>query len=111
MKDIFSKIPWQTMRNEQALIMNENPEDSSFITSAIGSKKDFIVAYTPTGKSMTIDVSTLISDKIKGYWFNPRSGKLSYIGDFDTEKPVEFIPWAKGRGSDFLLILTNQKID
>lgn len=111
MKSIFEKLPWQSMVNDQTLIMNENPEDESFITSAIGKDKDFIVAYTPTGKPMKIKVAELKSEKIKGFWFNPRSGELSYIGDFDTSEAIEFSPWAKGWGSDFLLILTNQKID
>ena len=111
MKSIFEKLPWQSMVNDQTLIMNENPEDESFITSAIGKDKDFIVAYTPTGKPMKIKVPELKSEKIKGFWFNPRSGELSYIGDFDTSEVIEFSPWAKGWGSDFLLILTNQKMD
>ena len=111
MKSIFEKLPWQSMVNDQTLIMNENLEDESFITSAIGKDKDFIVAYTPTGKAIKINVSELKSEKIKGFWFNPRSGELSYIGDFDTTEAIEFSPWAKGWGSDFLLILTNQKLD
>jgi hypothetical protein len=111
MKSIFEKLPWQSMVNDQTLIMNENPEDESFITAAIGKDKDFIVAYTPTGKPMKIKVPELKSEKIKGFWFNPRSGELSYIGDFDTSEAIEFSPLAKGWGSDFLLILTNQKMD
>ena len=111
MKNIFEKLPWQSLVNDQTLIMNENPEDESFITSAIGKDKDFLVAYTPTGKPLKINIPQLKPEKIKGFWFNPRSGELSYIGDFDTSKAIEFSPWAKGWGSDFLLILTNNKLD
>jgi len=111
MKNIFEKLPWQSMHNDQTLIVNENPEDASFITSAIGADRDFILAYTPTGNPIKINVSKLSSEKIKAYWFNPRSGELSYIGDFGTSEAVEFSPWARGWGSDFLLILTNSKLD
>lgn len=110
MKRIFEKLPWQSMVNDQTLIVGENPEDASFITAAIGRDKDFILAYTPTGKPIKIDVSKLTSESVKGFWFNPRSGELNYIDDFKTNEPLEFRPWARGRGSDFLLILTNRKI-
>jgi len=107
MKGIFEKLPWQSMVNDQTLVLNENIEDESFITSAIGQDKDFIVAYTPTGKPIKIDVSQLKSEKIRGFWFNPRSGELKYIGEFATVEPIEFNPWARGLGSDFLLILVS----
>jgi hypothetical protein len=111
MKALFENLPWQTMINDQTLIINENPENESFIIAAIGENKDFVVAYTPTGNPIKINVSKLKLEKIGGYWFNPRSGELKYIGKFATGEPLEFEPWAKGRGSDFLLILTNQKLD
>jgi hypothetical protein len=111
MRGVFEQLPWQSLRNDQSLILNENPTDNSFIVAAIGENKDFILAYSPTGKKMSIDVQKLNTERIKAYWFNPRSGELSYINDFDTSKPAEFNPWAKGWGSDFLLILTNQTMD
>lgn len=110
MKGMFEKLPWQSMINDQSLLLNTNPEDEPHIICAIGSNRDFIIAYTPIGKPMKIDVSKLSSEKIKGYWFNPRSGELNYINDFETSEPLEFTPWAGGWGSDFLLILTNQKL-
>jgi hypothetical protein len=55
-------------------------------------------------------MSKLQADKTLGYWFNPRSGEIKYIGEFDTREQIEFKPWAEGRGSDFLLILSNKKL-
>jgi hypothetical protein len=110
MKAIFEQIPWQSMVNDQTLIMHENQEDASFTMASIGENKDFMVAYTPTGKSITLDLSKLNPDRIKGYWFNPRNGKIHLIDVFETSEPTKFNPWAKGWGSDFLLLLTNQEL-
>jgi hypothetical protein len=49
--------------------------------------------------------------KSNGFWFNPRSGVLHLIGEFETKVPVEFSPWARGRESDFLLILTENRLE
>lgn len=113
MKQIFGKIPWQKMILNQALILNNNIENESYMLCAIGLENNFIVAYTPTGNPIKVDLSKINSEKIKAFWFNPRSGKVKFTGDFETNVPHEFKPWSNGWGSDFLLILTaeNYQVD
>ncbi|MBS2100948.1 glycoside hydrolase family 140 protein [Carboxylicivirga linearis] len=106
MRYIFEKLPWQKMNLNQNLVLNSNPEDESYILCAIDSDKQVVVAYSPIGNPIKIDLSKIDSNRINAYWFNPRSGRTKYIGDFETIKPQEFKPWASGWGSDFLLILT-----
>ncbi|MDZ7632939.1 MAG: glycoside hydrolase family 140 protein [Bacteroidales bacterium] len=108
MREIFEIFPWQEMELNQALILNDNPEEESYILSAAGEDNEFIVAYTPTGKSIEIDLTKMVADNVKAYWFNPRSGKIKHIGDFETNMPHEFKPWSDGWGSDFLLIIVNK---
>jgi hypothetical protein len=109
MKEIFEVFPWQKMTYNQSLILNSNPENESYMVSAIGENNDFVIAYTPTGDTIEIDLSKINSDKIKAYWFNPRSGTMSSIGVFETKIPFKFTPWASGWGSDFLLLLVSEK--
>jgi len=108
MKEIFEILPWQKMIFNQTLIQNNNPENESYILSAIGENKDFIIAYTPTGNPIEIDLTKIDSEKAKAYWFNPRSGKIVNIGEFETKTLQEFKPWSNGWGSDFLLILVSK---
>lgn len=108
-KNLLMSFPWQEMKNDQSLILNENPKDSSFIMSAIGTKQDFIIAYTPMGKTMLVDLSKMKAEKVNAYWFNPRDGSSTFIGEFSTAEKPEFKPWSIGRGSDFLLILIDVK--
>lgn len=110
MKQIIEKFDWQSMNYDPSLILNNNPENESYIVAAIGVDKDFILAYTPTGKSIKIDVSRLKADNVFSYWFNPRSGKIKYIGEYKEPSQVEYKPWAQGWGSDFLLIITDKKL-
>jgi len=91
----------------QSLILNENPQNEAYMLSAMGEKNDFILAYTPTGTALEIDLSQMNAETVKGYWFNPRSGSIQHIGDFKTREPTEFKPWSGGWGSDFLLILVD----
>ena len=108
LKELFMILPWQQMEFNQSLILNDNPEDESYSLSAIGENRDFILAYTPIGKAMEIDLTKMNSGKVKAFWLNPRSGTILYIGDFETRMPYEFKPWSYGWGSDFLLILVDK---
>lgn len=110
MKNIFELLPWQIMQHDTSLILNENKEDESYCVAAIGN--DIIVAYTPKGKPMKIDLSRMNTNKIKAYWFNPRSNKIKSIGEYDAADSHEFKPWADGHGSDFLLlVVANDSFD
>jgi len=110
MREVFQILPWQKMEPDQSLILNNNPEDESYSLSAIGTDRQFMVAYTPTGKPVKAVLSKIDSEKVKAYWFNPRSGQVKYIGDYETKVPHEFKPWSGGRGSDFLLILISEDL-
>jgi hypothetical protein len=113
MKKLFELFPWQSMELNQSFILNNNIENESYMLCATGLEKQFVMAYTPTGNPIKIDLAKMNAKRIKAYWFNPRSGSIQLIGDFETNMPHEFKPWSNGWGSDFLLILTaeNDPID
>ncbi len=46
MKEIFELLPWQKMIFNQTLIQNNNPENESYILSAIGENKDYYCLYS-----------------------------------------------------------------
>ncbi len=111
MKEILEMFDWQSMVYDPTLIVNENIRDESHIIAAIGEDRGFILAYTPTGKPIELNVSQLKTNTLYSYWFNPRSGKMKFTGKNKMTSKMEFKPWADGWGSDFLLIVTGKKLD
>ncbi|MCF8260085.1 MAG: glycoside hydrolase family 140 protein [Melioribacteraceae bacterium] len=105
MKELFEVFPWQQMTYSPNLILGDNQGDESYITCAISKKKDFLIAYTPVGKSIALNLSGFSSEGAKAYWYNPRSGKIRLISNFSISDQHVFTPWAKGRGSDFVLVI------
>lgn len=105
LKKLFLAFPWQSMVNDQSLILNNNPEDHTYSISSIGSGGDFMIAYTPWGKPMQLDLSKLKGNKVNAFWFNPRSGSSWLISSFATSEKPTFTPHSSGRGSDYLVII------
>jgi hypothetical protein len=108
LNEMFS---WQNMVYDPTLIVSENKEDKSYIIASVSKSKDFILAYMPTGRPFTLNASGLQPETVFSYWFNPRSGKIKYIGKDKVTSAMEFKPWAEGWGSDFILIVTNKKLN
>lgn len=111
LKALFESLPWQQMSNDQSLISSENPEDESFIVASIGDKKDFIIAYTPTGRSIQLDLSKMKAKEVKSFWYNPRSGMSKSAGTFKISESPVFEPWSNGWGSDFILVVIDVNSD
>ncbi|MCK9344418.1 MAG: glycoside hydrolase family 140 protein [Massilibacteroides sp.] len=105
MKNLFELFPWQEMVYNQSIILNDNPQDETYRVCAVGPYKKFVIAYTPYGKPIEVDLTQLHAERVNAYWYNPRSGKVTKIGDYSTQKPIAFKPWSKGRGSDFILVI------
>ena len=105
MKELLGIFPWQKMILNQSFLLNDNPENESYIVCAIGQNKDFIISYTPNGTPIDLDLPMLNPQKVKAFWYNPRSGTVKQIGEFSTSESHKFTPWAEGWGSDFVLII------
>ncbi|NME70867.1 glycoside hydrolase family 140 protein [Flammeovirga aprica] len=105
MKQLFTSFPWQKMENNQRLILSDNEEDQGYILASMGQDKDFILAYSPWGRAVQLDLSELGNREVKAYWFNPRSGEKLVIGNYKTTEQPTFTPWSSGRGSDFVLVI------
>ncbi len=110
LKELLETFAWQEMEYDPSIILNNNPEDSAFMVSSIGKKKDYIIAYTPMGKPISIDLSKMQAENILAYWLNPRDGQVKEIGKYKKTDRPELAPWSDGRGSDFVLILTDERV-
>ncbi|MEZ5072514.1 MAG: glycoside hydrolase family 140 protein [Bacteroidales bacterium] len=107
LKALLEAFPWQDMRNDQALLLNENADDTTFILATIGADRDFMLFYTPMGKSVVPDLSRMQASRVKAHWFNPRDGHSLPIGEFDSADRPILTPWSAGRGSDFVLVIVD----
>ena len=48
------------------------------------------MVYAPVSMPFTVRTEALTADKLKAWWFNPRTGEATPIGDFANDKPRTF---------------------
>jgi hypothetical protein len=65
----------------------------------------YAMVYAPVGRSFQVRMEVIRGPTIKAWWFNPRDGKASLIGEFTNQGKREFTPPDKGELLDWVLVL------
>lgn len=85
---------------DTVLTAGQGTGDSTAVC-AINAAGTLAIAYTPTQKALTIDL-TEFAGTITAQWFNPRTGAYSSAGSFSNSGSQAFTPASSG---DWVLIL------
>ena len=64
-----------------------------------------VIAYMPTRRAITVDLSKVSGNRARGWWFDPRMGKATPAGDFPTMGTRELTPPEEG---DWVLVLDDE---
>lgn len=65
----------------------------------------YAMVYAPVGRKFTVDLRKITGPKVKAWWFNPRTGAATLIGEFDNAAPRAFTPPDPGEFIDWVLVL------
>ncbi len=90
---------------DQSLVYGLNKNDSTHIRAAVASDNSFALAYLSVGQSITVVMKKIADKNIVAWWYDPRKGTSSKIGEFTNAGLQTFTPPSSGEGNDWVLIL------
>ncbi|HLY20388.1 MAG TPA: glycoside hydrolase family 140 protein [Bryobacteraceae bacterium] len=61
-----------------------------------------VIAYLPTARALTVDMTKMAGAAAKAWWYNPRTGAADAAGEFPTTGKRQFTPVGEG---DWILVL------
>jgi len=73
-----------------------------YLTAAATPDGGTVMAYLPSSRTITVDLSRLAKGHAKAWWFNPRTGDAVEAGTFATEGAKQFTPPSEG---DWVIVL------
>jgi Protein of unknown function (DUF4038)/Putative collagen-binding domain of a collagenase len=71
------------------------------------SEGSYAMVYVPTGRPFKVKMDKISGAKVKAWWFNPRNGKATPIGEFANAGERQFNPPDAGENLDWVLVLDN----
>lgn len=65
----------------------------------------YAMVYAPVGRKFKVRMGKITGGSVKAWWFNPRTGEASSIGEFPNTGEREFISPNPGEQLDWVLVL------
>jgi len=75
-----------------------------YVCAARTSDGNTIIAYLPTGREISADLSKVAGKRARCWWYEPSTGKTFLIGTYDAAGIRNFTPVSNG---DWILVLDN----
>jgi Protein of unknown function (DUF4038)/Putative collagen-binding domain of a collagenase len=88
---------------DQSLIMSEVGAGTDHVRATRDSAGRYALIYLPSGKPVEVDLTRLSGERLRGSWYDPRTGVAQSLGVFQKQGRVNFTP--PGGGPDWVLVL------
>jgi len=110
---LMESRPFLTRVPDDSVIVTADPPSSvpgaglKRYVATRDSEGSYAMVYVPTGRPFKVKMDKISGAKVKAWWFNPRDGKATLIGEYPNTGEREFMPPMKGENLDWVLVLDN----
>jgi hypothetical protein len=106
LKELFTSRPWYQLvpDDKHEVVVDGLGEFRGLDYLAAARTEDgaTVIAYMPTSRDITVDMTKVAGKEAKAWWFNPRNGNSLSIGTVPTRGKHQFAPPGEG---DWVLLL------
>jgi len=106
LKALFTSRPWYQLVPDQKheVVVDGLGEFRGLDYLAAARTEDgaTVIAYLPTARPFTVNMTKIAGKTAKAWWFNPRTGKSDAAGEFPTTGKKQFTPPGDG---DWVLVV------
>jgi hypothetical protein len=103
LRHLMESRPLLGRRAAPDLIAAPSTEPDAHIQATLGAQDRYALVYTPQSQAITVNLDRVQSQSIDAWWFDPRTGQPTFIGQFASTGPRVFTPPA--HGPDWVLVL------
>ncbi len=105
MKKLFSLRPFWKLVPDQSIVAGSELSGADHRRASRADDGSFLMVSLPTGGSVEVTLSALQGDRIRAWWFDPRTGLGRLIGEEPRKSRVRYQAPGSGRGHDWVLVL------
>ncbi len=110
-KRLFTSRSWHLLEpdfDHQVLTRGYGSWGSSgYVTAARASDGSSVIAYLPSRRRVTVDMSKIAGSEANVWWYQPSDGSSSLVGTFPTSGSQRFRP---SNSSDWVLVIDNAEL-
>lgn len=106
LKALFTSRPWYDLAPDQKheVVVDGLGEFNGldYLAAARTADGGTVIAYLPTARTFTVDMTKIAGSVSRAWWFNPRTGTSEAAGEFPTTGKRKFTPPGDG---DWVLVV------
>ncbi len=107
LKNLMLSRPYLTRIPDQSMVLDEQEENNDYVIATRDSNGSYAMVYFPTGKTTKIDFSSLKGNRLKAWWYDPRTGNYFDAPQIKKSRQVTINPPTSGKGHDWVLVVDN----
>ena len=102
---LIESRPFLTRIPDQSLLLSDASTGTDHVQATRDSDGTYAFVYSASGQAFTLDLSQLTGDTLRAWWYDPRTGTASALGEFSRTETHEFQPPTSGEGQDWILVV------
>lgn len=104
-KNLILSRPYLTRIPDQSMVTSDAGSGAKRIQATRDSEGSYAMVYAAASRAFTVDLEKLKGGKLRVWWFNPRTGEASGMGELERKGKQEFTPPDVGENLDWVLVL------
>ncbi|HYE30985.1 MAG TPA: glycoside hydrolase family 140 protein [Methylomirabilota bacterium] len=104
-KDLVLSRPFMTRIPDQTLIVSDPGSGAKRIQATRDSERTYAMIYAAASRTFTLDLEKLKGEKLRVWWFNPRTGDAKGMPEMERKGKHDFTPPDAGENIDWVLVL------
>ncbi|NPV47151.1 MAG: DUF4038 domain-containing protein [Armatimonadetes bacterium] len=105
LRALVESRPFAERVAEPALTPNAPKQGLQHVAAVRASDGSYAMIYLPTAGSVRVALGVLRAERLRAWWFDPRTGEARPAGEFAAEGEQDFTPPADAGGPDWVLVL------
>ena len=106
LRALMESRPYRTLEPADEALGGTGGSGANRISGSLASDGSFLVAYTPAGQDVTVDLDMLAGEEVRPAWFDPRSGDVLPVEPLPSAGTARFeAPTGTGGEQDWVLVL------
>jgi hypothetical protein len=107
LKRVMESRPYRLLEPADEALGGSGLEGSARVSAAVASDGSFLVAYTPQGADVTVDLDMLAAERVRASWVDPRTGEVLEVPDPVEARGTAAFEAPEGTGDerDWVLVL------
>lgn len=104
-RPVLTRVPDDTVVVEERVPTSVPGAGRYRFVATRDSEGRYAMVYAPAGRPFRVRMTAVRGPRAKAWWFDPRDGKATPIGEFPTDGGRTFVPPAAGEALDWVLVL------